>query len=57
MADSLVVLVSLVPPTAPPAALQVTLPTLGGSGHAAARGGAVAEGEAGPGQSPPHDLR
>ena len=39
------------------AALQVTLLTLGGSGDTAARGGAVAKGEASPGQSPPHHLR
>ena len=38
------------------AALLVTLPALGGRGHAAAIGGAVAEGEACPGPPPPHHL-
>ena len=38
------------------AALLVTLPALGGRGHAATIGGAVAEGEAGPGPPPPHHL-
>ena len=38
------------------AALLVTLPTLGGRGHAATCGGAVAEGEARPGPPPPHHL-
>ena len=49
-------MIPLRPLLTPEAALLVTLPTLGGRGHAAATGGAVAEGPAGPLLPLPPDL-